>query len=176
LRRPEQLEATRLRVAIDRGAVAGENLRVTPHTDCPLTRDNPPDPDLERVLRQAKTIAVVGLSSDPDRPSHGVARYLKDAGYRIIPVNPGQAEILGEKCYASLDDVPERVDMANLFLKPERIPPVVDAAIRKGVSCVWMQLGLVPAGAAAQARAAGITVVMNRCTKIEHARLIGSPS
>jgi len=145
---------------------------VTSHTDCPLTRDNPPDPEMERVLRQAKTIAVVGLSSNPHRPSHGVALYLRDAGYRIIPVNPGQTEILGETCYASLDDIPERVDMADLFLKPEHIPPVVDAAIRKGVACVWMQLGIVHAEAAAKARAAGITVVMNRCTKIEHVRLI----
>jgi len=141
-------------------------------TECPLARINAPDPEIEKALRAAKTIAIVGLSPNPERPSHAVAVYLRSAGYRIIPVNPAQPEILGEKCWPDLDSVPGPVDLVDIFLRPDRIPPVVDAAIRKGAKCVWMQLGIVHNDAARAARDAGLTVVMNRCTKIEHARLI----
>lgn len=145
-------------------------------TNCEMGRGDATDADLERILRTSRTIAVVGLSSSEDRPSNQVARYLKDAGYRIIPVNPGQAEILGEKCYPSLDAVPVPVDVADLFLRPDNVPPAVDAAIRKGVKVVWMQIGISNAAAAAKAKEACIEVVMNRCLKIEHTRLIpGAP-
>ena len=140
--------------------------------ECPLAKLNAPDPEIERVLREAKTIAVVGLSANPNRPSFGVANYLAGAGYRIVPVNPGEAELMGAKCHPSLDEVPGPVDIVDIFLKPERIPPVVDAAIRKGAKCVWMQLGIVHNEAAKKAKEAGLIVVMNRCTKIEHIRLI----
>jgi len=130
------------------------------------------DSEIERVLQEAKTIAVVGLSPNPNRPSFGVANYLAGAGYRIIPVNPGQDEVMGLTCYPSLDEVPDPVDIVDIFLKPERIPEVVDAAIRKGAKCIWMQLGIEHEEAAKKAGKAGLTVVMDHCTKIEHIRLI----
>jgi uncharacterized protein len=116
-------------------------------------------------------VAVVGLSENPGRPSHQVAAYLQSHGYRIIPVNPQCQEVLGEKCYASLKDLPEPPEVVDIFRKAEAIPGIVEEAIAVGAKVIWMQLGLEHPQAAAQARAAGLQVVMNRCIKIEHARL-----
>ena len=127
--------------------------------------------NIPQLLRSARTIAVVGLSSKRYRPSYGVTEYMQRAGYRIIPVNPFETEILGEKCYASLDDVPETVDIVNVFRRPEFVPPIVQAAIRKGARAVWMQEGVVHENAAATAQAAGLEVVMDRCILKEHRRL-----
>ena len=129
------------------------------------------DTDLKRLFETVRTIAVVGCSPKPERPGHYVAKYLQDLGYRIIPVNPGQTEILGEKCYASLRDIPEPVDMVDCFRRAEDIPPVVEDAIAIGAKFVWMQLGIVNEEAAKCALEAGIEVVMDRCPKIDYPRL-----
>jgi predicted CoA-binding protein len=129
------------------------------------------DAEYEPIFRQTRTIAVVGLSPNPDRPSHGVAAYLQAAGYRIIPVNPTVDSVLGERSYASLSDVPEPVDVVDIFRRPEDVPAVVEQAIRIGAKVVWMQEGVVNEAAAAAARAAGLTVVMDRCMLKEHRRL-----
>jgi uncharacterized protein len=123
------------------------------------------------ILKSSHTIAVIGLSPQPDRASHQVAAYLQSHGYRIIPVNPRCREVLGETCYASLKDIPEPVEVVDIFRKAEAIPGLVDEAMAVGARVIWMQLGLESAEAAAKARAAGLQVVMNRCMKIEHAKL-----
>lgn len=127
------------------------------------------DPILD-ILKNCKTIAVVGLSSDPARPSHGVAEYLQSAGYRIIPVNPNEREVLGEKSYARLEDVPGKIEIAEIFRRVEEVPPVVDSAIRVGAKVVWMQLGIKDDKAAEKARAAGLIVVEDACMFVEHKR------
>ena len=123
------------------------------------------------LLERSQTIAVVGLSWNPLRASHGVSAYMQTHGYRIIPVNPNESEVLGQKCYATLDDVPEPVDIVDIFRRSEFVPEVVEAAIRKGARAVWMQEGVVHEEAAARARAAGLEVVMDRCILKEHRRL-----
>jgi predicted CoA-binding protein len=123
---------------------------------------------IAEILTTFKIIAVVGLSPNPARASHGVARYMKHAGYRIIPVNPNEREVLGEKCYARVEDVPDKIDIVDIFRRAEDVPPVVDGAIRAGAKVVWMQLGIENAEAGEKACAAGITVVMNACMLIEH--------
>lgn len=128
---------------------------------------------LRRLLEHTRTIAVVGLSARPTRPSNEVARYLRAAGYAIIPVNPAYDEVLGEKCYPSLRAVPLRIDMVDVFRNAAEVMPVVEDAIAVGAGCVWLQLGVIAPEAAQKAAAAGLQVVMDRCTKIEHARLIG---
>ena len=125
------------------------------------------DPILE-ILKKYKTIAVVGLSSNAMRPSHEVARYLQASRYRIVPVNPNETEVLGEKSYARVEDVPEKVEIVDIFRRPEDVPPAVDGAIHAGAKVVWMQLGIENAAAAEKARAAGLTVVMDACMLIEH--------
>jgi predicted CoA-binding protein len=125
------------------------------------------DPILE-ILRNYKTIAVVGLSSNRTRPSHGVAQYIKSVGYRIIPVNPNEKEVLGEKSYARLEDVPEKIEIVDIFRRAEEVPAVVESAIRVGAKVVWMQLGIENAGAAEKARAAGLMVVEDACIYMEH--------
>jgi len=125
---------------------------------------------IEKILKESKTIAVVGLSPDPARPSHGVARYLQTQGYRIIPVNPFVEEILGEKSYPDLASVPEEVDVVDIFRRSRHVPAIVEAAIAKGTSAVWMQEGIVHQEAAARAREAGLMVVMDRCMLKEHRR------
>lgn len=127
----------------------------------------------EELLTASKVIAVVGLSARPDRDSYDVARYLQEQGYRIIPVNPAEAEVLGEKSYPDLKSVPERIDMVDIFRRPEAVPPIVDAAIEAGVRYIWMQDGVVHEEAAEKARAAGIRVVMNNCPMREHRRRYG---
>lgn len=129
---------------------------------------------IARVLKDCRVVAVVGLSPQPDRPSHQVARYLQEHGYRIVPVRPGCAEILGEKCYPTLKDVPFPVEAVDIFRNVEAIPGVVDEAIAHGAKAVWMQLGLAEPESAARARDAGLLVVMDRCMKVEHSRLLGN--
>lgn len=120
------------------------------------------------IIKGARTIAVVGLSANPDRPSHDVAGYLKRAGFTIIAVNPSLTEVLGEKCYPSLRDVPVPIDIVDCFRKSEDIPAIVEEAIAVGAKCVWMQSGIVNEAAAKRARDAGLSVVMDRCLKVEH--------
>jgi len=124
--------------------------------------------EIREALKRAKTIAVVGLSSSPLRPSYGVAAYLQTHGYRIIPVNPNIKGALGEKAYASLADVPEKIDLVDVFRRPEFVPDLVDQAIALKVPAIWMQEDVIHEAAAAKARKAGIFVVMDRCILKEH--------
>lgn len=135
--------------------------------------DNPTDPEIAALLREVRTIALVGASAKPQRPSHEVMEFLQNRGYRVIPVNPGLAGkmLLGETVRENLAAIPEPVDMVDIFRRSEAVAPVVDQAIAIGAKTVWMQLGVRDEAAAAKARAAGLTVVMNRCPKIEIARL-----
>src|SRR5215813_19119 len=123
---------------------------------------------IKEILEKYKTIAVVGLSSQTWRPSYSVSKYMQNAGYRIIPVNPGETEVLGEKAYATLDDVPEPFDIVDIFRRPEYVPEIVEAAIRRNARVIWMQLGVVNNVAAARARSAGLDVVMDRCILQDH--------
>lgn len=125
------------------------------------------DPILE-LLKKYKTIAVVGLSSNPARPSYGVTEYMQSVGYKIIPVNPNETEVLGEKSYARLEDVPEKVEIVDVFRRPEDVPPVVESAIRVGARVVWMQQGIENAEAAQRARVAGLIVIEDACILVEH--------
>ncbi len=127
--------------------------------------------DVERALASGRTVAVVGLSGDPARPSHDVASYLQRKGFRIIPVNPNLENVLGERSYPDLLSVPARVDIVDVFRRSEFVSEVVDQAIRVGAKAIWMQLGVVDANAAERARRAGLIVVRNRCLKVEHARI-----
>jgi uncharacterized protein len=120
------------------------------------------------ILTKYKTIAVVGLSSNPARPSYGVTEYMQSAGYHIIPVNPNETAVLGEPSYASLEEIPQKIEIVDIFRCPDQVPPVVDAAIRANAKVIWMQLGIANQAAAEKARAAGITVVMDACILIEH--------
>jgi len=137
-------------------------------TQCEMPDYTPPSEEIGEIFKTSKRIAVVGLSPKPHRDSNRVAKYLLEKGYDVIPVNPGQEKILEKPCYKSLEDIPFAIDMANLFINPTRVPPVVEQCIRIGVKTVWMQLGIVHNDAASKARAAGIEVVMNRCIKVEH--------
>lgn len=128
---------------------------------------------LKDILLSAKTIASVGLSSNQQKESFWIVSYLKDQGYRIIPVNPTADEILGEKAYPDLESVPEKIDVVQVFRKPEDVPPVVDSAIKVGAKVVWMQEGIVNEEAAQKAREAGMQVVMDACMRVTHRRLIG---
>ena len=127
---------------------------------------------IRKVLRESKTIAVVGLSPKPNRPSHQVARYLMEVGYTIIPVNPGQDIILGQTCYSNLRDIPTPVDMVDIFRRQEEVVPIVEDAIGIGARFIWMQQGIVNEEAAEKAEAAGLIVIMDRCTKIDHMNLL----
>jgi predicted CoA-binding protein len=127
---------------------------------------------ITELLKHSKTIAVVGLTDNPLRPSFGVSSYMQSQGYRIIPVNPNVAESLGEKAYADLLDVPEKIDIVNIFRRSEAVPPIVDEAIQLGVPAIWMQEGVVHQQAAEKARSAGIFVVMDRCILKDHMRWV----
>jgi Predicted CoA-binding protein len=126
------------------------------------------------LLRHGRTIAVVGLSNRRFRPSYGVSEYMQRAGYQIIPVNPLETEVLGEKAYPTLEAIPEPVDIVNVFRRPEYVPEVVDSAIRTGARAIWLQEGVVHPEAAKKAEHAGLTVVMDRCILKEHRRLVAA--
>lgn len=125
----------------------------------------------EKILNSSRTIAVVGLSVKPDRPSYKVASYLKEQGYKIIPVNPAEKEILGESCYPDLASIPESIDVVDVFRRPEEVPPIVEEAIRIGAKAVWMQEGVVNGEAVARAREAGLMTVTDKCMRKEHQKL-----
>ena len=128
---------------------------------------------LRRILKENRVLAIVGLSANWHRPSYFAAKYMLEHGYRVIPVNPQYAEVLGQKCYASLRDIPEKVDLVDVFRKTTDVMPVAEDAIAIGARVLWQQLGVTNAEAAAKARAAGMETVMDRCVKIEHGRLFG---
>ena len=127
---------------------------------------------IKEILETYKTIAVVGLSSQRSRASYGVSEYMQNEGYRIIPVNPNETEVLGEKAYPTLDDVPVPFDIVDIFRRPEYVPDIVEAAIRSKARVIWMQLGVANEAAAARARAAGLEVVMDRCILQDHMALL----
>ncbi len=131
------------------------------------------DTQIAELLRGAKNIAVVGLSSNRMRASFGVSRFLQRQGYRIIPVNPNETEVLGERAYGRLTEVPDELDVVNIFRRSEKVPEIVDDALQKGTRCIWMQEGILNHAAAHRAESAGIPVVMNRCILKELARLLG---
>jgi predicted CoA-binding protein len=131
------------------------------------------DQVMKDILLSTKTIASVGLSSNTEKESYWIASYLKDQGYHVIPVNPTATEIFGEKAYPNLESVPEKIDVVQVFRKPEDVPPVVEDAIRIGAKVVWMQEGIVNEEAAQKAREAGLQVVMDACMRATHRRLIG---
>ena len=131
------------------------------------------DQVMKDILLSAKTIASVGLSSNQQKESYGIVAYLKEQGYHIIPINPTANEIMGEKSYPDLESVPEKIDVVQIFRRPEDVPPVVDSAIKAGARVVWMQEGIVNEEAAQKAREAGLQVVMDACMRMTHRRLIG---
>ena len=141
-----------------------------------IIHDRYDDSYLRKILRETKTIAMVGLSANWNRPSFFAAKYLLDRGYKVFPVNPAAAgqEILGQKVYGSLDELPQKVDMVDIFRNSEAAGPITDEAIKHGAKVVWMQIGVVNDAAAKRAEDAGLKVVMNRCPKIEHSRLAGT--
>lgn len=124
---------------------------------------NPEHADITKVLKESKTVAVVGLSSRSYRASYGVSETLQESGYRIFPVNPNESEVLGEKCYARLEDIPEKVDIVDIFRRPEFVPEIVDSAIRIGARAIWMQEGVEDEASAERARRAGLFVIMDNC-------------
>lgn len=144
---------------------------MTMSESCEMPLSNATPQEIREILVSWKVIAIVGLSDKPDRDSYRVAAYMKSAGYRIIPVNPAVEEVLGEKSHAGLSDIGEKVDMVNIFRKPEAVPAIVDEAIAIGAKVVWMQEGIAHNEAAEKARAAGLKVVMSKCLLKEHRRL-----
>lgn len=128
---------------------------------------------LRRILGSARTIAVVGLSAEWHRPSYFAAKYMQQHGYRVIPVNPRYEEVLGERCYGCLEDIPQAVDIVDVFRRSADVPPIAESAIAIGAKCLWQQIGVINEEADARVRAAGLDSVMDRCVKIEHGRLFG---
>jgi hypothetical protein len=135
--------------------------------------ENPSDDQIRDLLKKYKNVAVVGLSSDESRPSFGVSRYLQKRGFKIIPINPKETEILGEKVYPSLSDIPEKVEIVDIFRRPEFVPPIVDEAIKIGAKVIWLQEGIINHPAAIKASQQGVMVVMDKCILKEHRRLCG---
>lgn len=129
--------------------------------------------ELRRILKTCRTVAVVGLSAEWHRPSYFAAKYMQEHGYRIVPVNPRYSEILGERCYPSLEAIPHPVDMVDVFRRTEDVLPIAQQAVAVGARCLWQQIGVKNLEAEALAREAGLATVMDRCVKIEHARLFG---
>ena len=144
---------------------------MTDYTSCEMPDSNPLDEETKDLLEQAKTIAIVGLSDKEERDSNMVARYLKEQGYQVIPVNPTQDSILGEKSYKNLKEIPVHVDIVDIFRKIEVLPSVVDEAIAINAGAVWMQRGLAHHVSAEKARKAGLKVVQSKCIKVEHKKL-----
>jgi len=140
---------------------------------CEFPESNPLDDEIREILENCKTIAVVGLSDKPERDSYGVAKYLKDHGYKIIPVNPAKAEILGEKSYPNLASIPSPVDIVDIFRNIDAVPGIVKEAVKIKAKVVWMQLGLAHNKSAQEAREAGLVAVQSKCLKIEHEKLTG---
>lgn len=136
-----------------------------------MAHQNPSEQDLKRLLSSARTIAVVGASSNPDRPSNGIMRKLKSVGYHVIPVNPNETNVLGERAYASLVDIPEPIDIVDVFRRAEYTPAIADEAVKVGARALWLQSGVTNEDAAARAAAGGLTVVMNACIGVMHALL-----
>lgn len=136
-----------------------------------MAHSDPPDDELRKLLTDATTIAVVGASSKPDRPSHGIMRRLQAVGYHVIPVNPNETEVLGEKAYASLEDIPEKVDIVDVFRRSEATPPIADSAARIGAKALWLQQGIFNEAAASKAEAGGLKAVMDRCIAVALAEL-----
>jgi predicted CoA-binding protein len=136
-----------------------------------VAHQNPSEEDLKRLLSTASTIAVVGGSSNPERPSNGIMRKLKSAGYRVIPVNPNETEVLGERAYPSLLDVPERIDIVDVFRRAEYTPAIADEAVKVGAKALWLQSGVKNEDAASRAAAGGLTVVMDACIGVMHSLL-----
>lgn len=136
---------------------------------------NPPDDDLRALLTSANTIAMVGASSDPEKASHGIMKKLLKVGYRVIPVNPKETEVLGQRAYASLDDLPERVDIVDVFRRAEDTPAIADQAVRIGARALWLQSGIRSEDAASRAVAGGLIVVMDACIGATHS-LLGVPA
>jgi predicted CoA-binding protein len=143
-----------------------------PDPYCEIPEYNPPPAEIRGALEKYKTVAIVGLSPKPERDSYRVAKYLKENHYDIVPVNPGQKEILGEACYPHLKAIPFPVDVVDIFRNRDAIPPIVNDAIAIGARLIWMQLGLAHNQAADKARKAGLEVVMNKCIKIEHMNML----
>ena len=139
--------------------------------ECEFPTTNATSAEIAEILKTAKVIAVIGASLKPERPSHWISIYLKEHGYKVIPVNPGHSEILGDKCYASLSAITEQVDIVDIFRDPRAVPGIVDEAIAKKAKVVWMQQGIVHNAAAQKAQAAGLKVVQNKCIYQEHQRL-----
>lgn len=139
---------------------------------CEFPEYNPPSEEIKAILKNSRIVAIVGLSPKPVRDSYKVAKYLKEQGYVIVPVNPGQKEILGEKSYPNIKAIPFPVDIVDIFRKPEAIPPIVDDAIEIGAKAVWMQQGIAHNRSAEKARKRGLQVVMSKCIKIEHMNMI----
>ena len=139
--------------------------------ECEFPRDNASQEEIVALLDRVRTIAVVGISSSPEKDSHQVGKYLIEQGLTVYPVNPGCEELLGLRCYPDLRSLPEAPDLVDVFRRPDAIPGIVDEAIEVGAKAVWMQIGLVHNDAADKARAAGLQVVMNKCTKMEHKRM-----
>jgi predicted CoA-binding protein len=142
-----------------------------PHGGAPAATSLPETEDVIRsILERYRTLAIVGLSSKPSRPSYGVAAYLKTHGYHVIPVNPNEVTVLGERAYARLEDIPERIEVVVIFRRSEYVPGIVDEAIRLGARVIWMQEGVAHEEAASRARQAGLLVIQDRCMLKEHAR------
>ncbi len=136
-----------------------------------MAHENPTDDQLREILTDAATIAMVGASANPDKASHGIMRKLQSVGYRVIPVNPRESEVLGEKSYASLTDIPERIDIVDVFRRAEDTPPIADDAVKVGAKVLWLQTGIANDEAAAGAAKGGLTVVMDACIGATHAML-----
>jgi predicted CoA-binding protein len=132
---------------------------------------NPSDPELAALLRETRTVALVGASNNPERAAHGIMKQLLRAGYEVIPVNPKESEVLGKRAYASVDDVPGPIDVVDVFVLADAVVPIAEAAVRKHAKALWLQLGIVNEDAARIAKAAGLTVVMDACMGATHARL-----
>jgi uncharacterized protein len=136
-----------------------------------MPHQNPSAEDLRRLLTEARTIAIVGASASPEKPSHGIMRKMLAAGYRVIPVNPRETEVLGQKAYASLGDIPEKVDIVDVFRRAEDTPAIADEAAAIGAKAFWLQSGISNVDAAARAKASGLLTVMDACIGVEHALL-----
>jgi len=136
-----------------------------------MAHSNPPDEALRQILSNASTIAVVGASSKPDRSSHGIMRRLQQVGYRVVPVNPNETEVLGEQAYPSLKDVPIKIDIVDVFRRPEFTPAIADDAVAVGAKVLWLQSGIENEDAAARAKAGGLSVVMDACLATVHSYL-----